>query len=381
MFGVFAKQSMDYIKVHVNGTRPSRFAVNLGFTRCLSDYSLFYHPILQILLIIFVDDLLIGGPTTELIEKIIDKFNKRFTLTILGTPKLFIGTDIEYDKEKGSLYIHQRSYINKVLKRFRMDEAKPSSLPMTPNQKLQPATEKDSSIPFRQLIGCLIFLANVARPDIMYAVHRLAQYSQSYSEVHWDAGKKILAYLKSTRDYGIMYSSSEHTLPQLKGYSDASLGYPQPELVPFSTTGFCFTLCNGAVSWSSKKQKEISLSSAEAEYLALCSASREGRWIVQLLQELTILTKDYTMTIFTDSTSAMRFSKNPIEHSRLKHIHLKYHYVRLAIERELLLLKFIATAENPADLFTKALPKVAYQRHRSSLSLQKHSAITPIDES
>ena len=161
--------------------------------------------------------------------------------------------------------------------------------------------------------------------------------------------KRIIRYINGTSDYGIWYSRDSNEC--LAGYSDANrAGFIEDRK---STSGGCFYLENNLVSWMSKKQNSVSLSTAKAEYIAMASCSAQLLWMKKLLHDYGI-TQD-TMCVFCDNTSAINLSKNPVQHSKSKHIEIRYHFIRDLVEEKTVYLEFINTDNQKADIFTKPL--------------------------
>ena len=175
---------------------------------------------------------------------------------------------------------------------------------------------------YRQLIGSLLYLVHT-KPDICYAVSALSQFMSSPKHIHWIAAKHILRYLKGTQDYGLRYTSGGGVL--LHGFSDSDWeGSVQDQK---STSRLCFSMGSAMVSWSSRKQGSVALSTAEAEYVSASDASREAVWLRKLLSDL-FDTSLEPVVIHCDNQSCIKISKNPVFHDHSKHMEMRYHYLR-----------------------------------------------------
>ena len=205
-----------------------------------------------------------------------------------------------------------------------------------------------------------MFAAIVTRPDIMCAVGQLSQFNSNPSSKHLLAAKRVLRYLKGTSKLGIMYSPPA---THLVGYSDAD--WAGDINTRWSTTGYVVMLNHDAIVWRSRRQVTVVLSTMEAEYMAITEAAKELKWMCQFLAELGCDDHRSAMVLKSDNQGAIALAKNPVSHSRAKHIDLRHHFIRDAIEDEIIWLEYIPTVEMTADRLTKALSR---QKHVNCLS-------------
>jgi hypothetical protein len=229
----------------------------------------------------------------------------------------------------------------KILKRLDVPECKPMNTPMEAKLKLLVDTSSDliDATLYRKIIGSLMYLTNT-RPDICFAVNTLSQFLVEPRHVHLVAAKHVMRYLKGTIDYGLSYDG-DHDFT-LSGYIDADwVGSVSDRK---STSGCCFSLGSAMISWQSRKQSSISLSTTEAEYIAACSVSCEAMWLRKLLTGLFDLEMEAT-TILCDSQSCIKMTENLVFHDRLKHIEIRYHYIRDMVQRGALKLLYVSTDE------------------------------------
>ncbi|CAG7720799.1 unnamed protein product, partial [Allacma fusca] len=217
------------------------------------------------------------------------------------------------------------------------------------------------------LIGSLIFLAKCSRPDISFAVSKLAQFMSCFNESHWIAAKGVLRYLKGTSNMGITYHSTGNM--RLTAYTDSD--YAGDKVTRRSTSGMVIKLNDSIISWSSQKQPCVSLSSTEAEYIAIASAAREIVWLRSFLHELGHPQTQPTK-IRVDNQSAIRLVKNPEMHTRTKHIDVRFHYIRDLANQGDIEVTYVPTAIQLADSLTKPLLKGKLETNRSQLGLQRH---------
>ena len=205
-----------------------------------------------------------------------------------------------------------------------------------------------------------MFAACVTRPDITCAVGQLSQFLNNPSSKHMLAVKRVLRYLQGTPSLGITYGPPPS---RLTGYSDAD--WAGDVNTRRSTTGYVVMLNNGAVAWRSQRQPTVALSTMEAEYMALTEATKELKWIKTFLAELGCngQSTDSTPTdLYSDNQSAIALAKNPVSHARAKHIDIRHHFVREAIQDQIIWVQYIPTAEMTADSLTKALGREKHEK-------------------
>jgi hypothetical protein len=269
--------------------------------------------------------------------------------------------------------IHQKKYIDKVIKTFKLQDTKNTDIPLQPNQKLtkELLTEDDElrnlidSEKYRQAIGSLIYLMVSTRPDISYTVSVLSRFMQEPRELHWRCVKRLLRYIKTTKDYCLIYTKNKTSKYELVGYSDADYAGSIDDRK--STSGYVFKLNNCIITWNSAKQKTVSLSTTEAEYIALTTAIKEALWLNQLLKELNRGLKE--IKIMCDNKSTICLSKNPEFHSRSKHIDIKYHFIKEKINDKTINIEFVSTDDMIADILTKAVSRIKHYKALEQLSM------------
>jgi hypothetical protein len=238
-------------------------------------------------------------------------------------------------------------------------------------------------ISFRSVVGSLYYVANATRPDIYNAVRGIAGNQESPTKGDWLAAKRILRYLNGTRSLGLCFGKGgvcaggatqisnderDETDPSgaLIGYCDASWGGDPKDRR--SVTGYLFMLHHGVVSWHASRQRSVALSSAEAEYMAVSDACKEAVWLRNLLVELR-WPHEGPVVIREDNQAAIQMSHNPRDHSSTKHIDIRYHHIRERISAREVMLDYVGTANQTADVLTKALPKPGFLRMRARLAV------------
>ena len=207
---------------------------------------------------------------------------------------------------------------------------------------------------YHQIIVSLMYLMNT-RPGIFFAMNTLSQFLTYPRHVHMIGGKNILRYLKGTVDYGIKYDANQKI--NLEGYVGSD--WAGSAIDRKSTSGCCFSMGLGVISWFGRKQSCVALSTAEAEYVIACSASCEAVWLRKLLSYLFDLHLDAT-SIYCDNQSCVKLFENPVFHNRLKHIEIKYHYIRDMVKRGAVKLQYVAIGEKIADVLNEPLARVKF---------------------
>ena len=226
--------------------------------------------------------------------------------------------------------------------------------------------EKVDITKYREVIGSLIYLMTCTRPDISYSVGLLSRFMQEPKELHWRFLKRLLRYLKTTRDYSLTYYKSNKENRKLIGYTDSDLASNFEDRK--STSGYLFKYGECLISWKSSKQNIVALSSTEAEYIGLTKAAQETIWLKQTLNELNHKTEQ--VLIYCDNQSSISLSKNPEFHARSKHIDIRHHFIREMIKEGELKIEYLSKDEMPADLLTKGLPRMKHYKCLDDLNLK-----------
>uniref|UniRef100_A0AAV1U369 Integrase catalytic domain-containing protein n=1 Tax=Peronospora matthiolae TaxID=2874970 RepID=A0AAV1U369_9STRA len=286
-----------------------------GFDPCLYIMTSEGHCVF---VLVYVDDVLVTGSSLEMIVRTKNDLKTRFEMTDSGKCAFVLGIEL-LDGEDGSVTMCQRRYVDDVLKRFGMDECKAVASPVDVSSRLVPSNSASKvDVPFREAVSALMHLTTVTRPDIAYAVSFVSRFMEKPQEEHWVAVKRIFRYLQGTKMHGICYKPSAKI--DFRGYSDADWAGDLADRK--STSGYVFMLLGAPVSWGSKKQPSVSLSTSEAEYIALSLAIQEGKWINRLLCEIMAAANEEgpELVIREDNQSCIKMTKNPASHGRAKRI-------------------------------------------------------------
>lgn len=321
-----------------------------------------------VVIALYVDDFFVFSNCENEKIKLVNALKEKFELKFLGPVTNCLGMKVVRDRQKGTLSLCQSHYVKCLLTRFGMSEAKPVKTPMAVNVKLEKPDESNavnnSIFPYQQLIGGLMYLAVCTRPDIAYTTSALSQFNTCHDSVHWCAAKRVLRYLAGTTDYGLMF---EKTGKSIEAFADAD--WAGDIIDRKSYTGFVMKFGNCAVSWESRKQKTVALSSTEAEYLALSDVTKEACFLRSILTEL--CGKTETIEIFNDNQSAHKILNNSQHHRRTKHIDVRHHYVREAVKEGIIIVKYRPTNDMVADVLTKALPINKHKMYTEGLGVKQ----------
>lgn len=326
-----------------------------------------------IILSIYVDDLLLASNVPEWIRDIKLSLSQSFDMKDIGPVKRCLGIDFQQKLKSKQVFLSQRNYAELILDRFGMAECKSAWTPMEANCKLSIPAMKDEGImskfPYQRLIGALMYLAVTTRPDIAYAVNFMSQFNSNYNQEHWKSAKRILRYIRGTLDYGLLFTK---TNTELYGVVDADWGGNMTDRRSYS--GYAFILGGSAISWEARKQKTVSLSSTEAEYIAVAEATKEALYLKNILNDIGIYNEN--VTLFNDSQSAQKLIRNCGYSARTKHIDIRHHFVRDCLRNNDITLEYISTDNMPADMLTKGLNKNKHQYCSVNLGLTSHHLLT-----
>lgn len=256
------------------------FMQKVNFTPLKCDYAVFVNDNRSIIVAVYVDDILIFGKDKSQIQHLKSQLNHRFQMSDMGPAHMYLGMQITRDRNSRTILVDQEKYIQIILKRFNMLDCNSVSTPMETNLKLDKRTDKatpDEIQEYQRIIGSLEYAAIATRPDIAFAVHKLAQFSSNPDDSHFKAAKRILRYLKGSAKFGLLFKGHETDKLELIGYTDADWAGNITDRK--SIGGYCFYLNKCLISHMSKKQRTVALSTAESETHAATEATKEAIWL------------------------------------------------------------------------------------------------------
>lgn len=349
----------------------------IGFRRLECDHSVFVYERdgVKMVVPVHVDDLVFASKSKEAIEKVKSDLRARFKIRDQGPTSLILGVQLERDRETRTIRLSQPNYIQSILETFRMQDCNGARTPMDDkvrlSSKMSPTSDTEKAemknIPYREAVGKLLYLSISTRPDISYAIGVLCRYNNNPGKEHWQAVKRVLRYLKGTKHYKLTYTPSTISDEIFVTHSDADLGGNLDNAR--STAGFVMSVGGGAVMWGSRLQRHVSLSSTESEYTTAAATGCEIIWMREFLDEIGYdISK--ASTLFLDSNSALQVAKNPEHQSTMKHVNRNYHWIRERVADGEIRLVHVPGTENVADIFTKPLAFVKFDRFRELLGLR-----------
>ena len=328
-----------------------------------------------VFLVLYVDDILLMGNDIPTLQSIKTWLGNCFSMKDLGEATYILGIKIYRDRSRKLIGLSQSTYIDKVLKRFSMQDSKRGFLPMTHGitlskeqcPKTQEERERMIKIPYASAIGSIMYAMLCTRPDVSYALSMTSRHQVDPGESHWIAVKNILKYLRRTKDTFLIYGGEEELI--VTGYTDASFQTDKDDYR--SQSGFVFCLNGGAVSWKSSKQATVADSTTEAEYIAASEAAKEAVWIKKFITELGVVPSIADpLELYCDNNGAIAQAKEPRSHQRSKHILRRFHLIREIIERGDVKICRVPTDDNIADPLTKPLTQQRHDRHTRSLGIR-----------
>jgi hypothetical protein len=352
-----------------------------GFNRIPCEWCV-YHRRSELGTVIFavhVDDIVSIASNAAENDRFKADLRSKWKISDLGEAKFALGIAISRDRPRRTISLSQSAFIDRIVSDFGQTDAHPVDTPMvTGLQLLRP--DKSELIPpsiaswiertpYRSLIGSLNYLAVATRPDIAFAVGRLASFLDDFRPEHWEAATRVVRYLKGTKDLALQLGGNNSIA--LMGYSDSD--YANCPRTSKSIGGYCFNLGSGVISWASRKQKTVADSSCYAEYIALHEASHEVIFLRELLSNLVSPITSPT-TLLCDNDAASQLTEDHIFHTRVKHIRVKFHYVRELVASGELAVTRVRSCDNTADILTKALNRTDFVRLRQYLGLK----VTPV---
>lgn len=262
----------------------------------------------------------------------------------------FLGIKILKHKN-GNITLDQSAFIQKIICKFNMNDCKPSKIPLQPKLNLTKSDNIIVEVPYKELIGSLMYLMLCTRPDLCFSVSYFGRFQNCYDISHWKHLKNVIRYLKHTLNIGLSFKKSQNGTLDLSVFVDADYAFDINDRK--STSGYVIKINDNVICWCSKKQSLVALSSCEAEYYALASSLLESMFLENLLYEL--FSDRITITVFEDNQGTIKIAQT-METKRSKHFDVRFHFVKDLASKDMIKLIYIETNEQLADVMTKALP-------------------------
>lgn len=338
----------------------NKVLLDIGFKR-FSWCNCVYQFENDIVLLLYVDDIVIFGKTEKPIFKVLRMLESHFDLKSLGKTKKLLGVEFEYEN---SLVLHQIPYIDDVYKRFQNFNPPITSLPIakgsvyskTQSPQSQTEIQEMKNYPYRNLLGCLSFLSSRTRPDIAYAVNIFSQFQANPGMIHWSGLLKLLGYVNSSKHLKLKLQCDK---PNIVTFSDADFASNRDDRT--SMGGQIVFLGSSPIMWRTSKQKSVCLSTMESEFVSMTDAVKELIWFDRILEECVkgkfLKGPKLNSLLYVDNQATIEFVKSPIENHRTKHIDVKLFFIRELFYDNAFCLRYVKSKDNFADAFTKPLTK------------------------
>ena len=333
----------------------------MGFNSSVADPGLFIlnKGSINTYLLLHVDDMLVMGPDSQQIQRVKQLLGQHFEVKDLGEACFYLGLEITRDRANRALVLSQKKKTQELVSKFIPELAKPAVVPMSSSIQLTKEPKEGSEYMdletsrYAELVGGLLYLSTKTMPDTSYPVRALARYMAKPTSDHSRAALTIVRYLAGTVQYGIRYSGSQPA--EVVGYSDANHACDLD--TRRSTTGYTFVLHGGSISWNSRLQPTVAVSTAEAEYMAAAASIKEALWLKKLLPELGIPAA--CVHIRMDNQGALKILQHPNATQRSKHIDIQHHFAKERVMRGDVSVEYISTNVMVADSLTKAMGLVS----------------------
>jgi hypothetical protein len=341
-------------------TRFNDFMKTIGLSQSNYDASVFYRTDPYAIVLVYVDDGLVVSNDMTWIDMFMAKLQIEFKVRILDLDHY---RGLEIMKTADGIFLHQSRYVQRVLDQFQMGDSRPAR---TPYIELDPSGDVplNSRVPYRSAIGCLAYLADTTRPDIAFVVNKLSRKTTCPTQNDWKCVKQVLRYLNGTQSAGIKFSKTL-TNPNLIGFSDSDFAGDASSSK--STTGYVLLFNASCFHWKAQLQRHVTLSSTEAEVVALCALSKEMAWIRRMMIELKMIMRDEPAQLYCDNRSAIFISISERATRRTRHLRAQDAYIRELVELNELRVNYVKADDQLADLLTKSIGPKKFITDRDKL--------------
>ena len=321
----------------------------------------------------YTDDIFGASNSDEETRKRKDEIGRVWEIKDVGETEYFLGMRVQQDLAAGTIRLTQRPYWEHVLNRFGLDNVIPRNTPLPVgivlDNSMSPKTDSEKrkmdDKPYRSILGSVMWGQLATRPDLSFSVSLLARFQANPGIDHWNALIHVIGYIKNTLDYGLTYSRDSDLSPS--AFVDADYGGCRD--TRRSTSGYVFTMAGGAVTWSSKRQTTVALSTVEAEYVAMSRCAQQMVWMHSWLAEVGVKYSSPGL-LKADNRGAIALTKNTKDHGKVKHIDIRHHYIRELLRSGVIAIEQVPSEDNLADLFTKPIPRDQHHRLLAALDIK-----------
>lgn len=316
--------------------------------------------------LIYVDDLLLASNSLPMLKKFKKEISQKFNVVDLGECRRFLGMEITYNVSLKQMTLSQEDFIVKVAQKFNVHNSKPVYTPIEVDLNLVKSDESNVNLPFRQLVGCLLYISIISRPDVSYSVNYFSRFMNGFAQEHFTYLKRVLVYLYHTRHLKLTYTHSSEKV-MFDAFVDAD--WASDSFDRKSVSGNVTRLYSNVIAWVSKKQGSIALSSTESEYISLSTYLHNTLfWILSILKEFQI-EPEKPVRVYEDNQSVICLSQNPLTSKRSKHIDVRFKSVKEKVLNGEVKLEYVPSCSQLADGFTKALVRAKFEVFRDSLNV------------
>jgi hypothetical protein len=351
-----------------------KFLKDLGFVPNKADHC-FYTLVINsndyVLLLLYVDDVIIAATSEELTLRYVKIIGQRFKISFSGELDSYLNIGIKHDRATKTIYMSQEKYIEEMITQFEIPEDSSIVIPMQENLKLLSTEEENTTprqlryvarFPYRKLIGAIIYLNVCTRPAISYAISILSQFNANPTFLACKALLWLAKYLFNTRSDRLALGSGAHN-PVITSFCDSDWGGCVN--TRYSRSGHITYCGNGPVVWYSRRQTNVAQSSAEAEFIAKGPCCQNSNYVRRVINSAGIPGVKFRLAsgLWSDNQSSIAIASNPVFHQRTKHIAIKYQYVNECVTNGTIVIKFVRSKDNTADVFTKPVGRLIFQSH------------------
>ncbi|KAH9101333.1 hypothetical protein LEN26_015722, partial [Aphanomyces euteiches] len=311
------------------------------FTQLKSDPCIYFRRTPQglVLVGVYVDDFILLSTHSNLMDSTKRALSTRFTMKDLGTLTYCLGIEVKR-LEDGSILLHQSRYISDILAKHGLADCNPISTPQDSHTSSFRSSSSTPSLPCRNVVGELLYLTTTMRPDIAFSVTLLSRHLNNPEEEHQHISKRVLRYLQGTKDYGIRYTKQDTLDYFIELFIDAD--YANDATTRRSTSGYFLFLNGCLISWKSKLQNIVALSTSEAEYISMSYGLQEALWLKSLLEELELSIK-LPIIVYEDNQSTIKMAENSALQQRTKHIDVRHHFIRDLVREHMIKIEYCPT--------------------------------------
>ena len=323
---------------------------------------------------VVVDDFAITGSSDSAVDSFVHELMQAWDCTFLGDLEWCLNLRVRRNRQAGTMFVDQTSYVEDIAKRFGLHDAAPISTPADPSVRLSKSMGPDNEtervkmkqIPYKSAVGAVLY-TRLTRADCIASIAEVARFMADPGIKHWQAVKRIIRYLKATKTWGLHFQSSNiGTSAKWKLTLYVDSGYAMDPDRRRSRYGYIILLNSNMIAFGTGLTKYTSTSTPEAEYVALAHGLKELLWVYQLLLTMGV-SIELPIKILEDNQACIQIADNPVSQRRTRHIDVRFHFIRDYVEDGTVALQYCNTKDMLADIMTKTMPRPEFQRLRGKI--------------